>query len=66
MSLQALSIRAKLIGAFSVMILLLIGLGALGLRGMQDIHVETVEIADNWLVAVREIGDLNNEVTTYG
>jgi len=64
MSLQALSIRAKLIGAFTVMIVLLVGLGALGLRGMQNIQVETVDIADNWLVAVREIGDLNNEVTT--
>ena len=65
MSFQKLSIRAKLISAFSFLILLLVGLGFLGLRGMQQINAQTVEISDNWLVAVRSIGNLNNEVTTY-
>ncbi|WP_445504034.1 methyl-accepting chemotaxis protein [Microvirga sp. G4-2] len=65
MSIRALSIRAKLIGAFSFLVLMLVGLGALGLRGMQQINMQTIEIAENWLVAVREIGGLNGEVAAY-
>ncbi|KLK93108.1 hypothetical protein AA309_11160 [Microvirga vignae] len=65
MSIRALSIRAKLIGAFSFLVLMLVGLGLLGLRGMQQINMQTVEIAENWLVAVREIGGLNREVAVY-
>jgi methyl-accepting chemotaxis protein len=59
------SIRAKLIGAFAFLVLLLAGLGVLGLRGLQQTNAQTTEIADNWLLAVREIGSLNNEVTGY-
>ncbi|SCY78212.1 methyl-accepting chemotaxis protein [Microvirga guangxiensis] len=65
MSFQALSIRAKLIGVFSLLVLLLVGLGVLGLRGMQQINLQTVDIADNWLNGVRSIGDLNGEVAVY-
>jgi methyl-accepting chemotaxis protein len=65
MSLRSLSIRAKLAGAFSFLVLLLVGLGFLGLRGMQQINAQTTEIAENWLVAVRDIGILNREVAVY-
>ncbi|MFC4174720.1 methyl-accepting chemotaxis protein [Microvirga sp. GCM10011540] len=63
--LRNLSIRTKLIGAFAFLALLLAGLGGLGLRGLHQINKQTHEIADNWLVAVREIGALNNEVTKF-
>ncbi len=65
MSLQKLSIRAKLIGAFSFMVLSLVGLGLLGLRGLEQINAQTADIANNWLVSVREAGSLNIEVTGY-
>lgn len=65
MSLQNVSIRTKLIGAFSLLVLLLVGLGFLGLRGLQQINTQTAEIADNWLVGVRAVGNLNNEVAEY-
>jgi len=65
MSFQKLSIRAKLIGAFSLFVVLLIGLGVLGLRGLQQINQETAEIADNWLISVDRIGELNSEITEF-
>jgi len=65
MSFQAVSIRAKLIGAFSFLVLMLVALGLVGLRGMQQINMQTVEIAENWLSGVREIGVLNREVSMY-
>ncbi len=65
MSFQAVSIRAKLIGAFSFSVLMLVALGLVGLRGMQQINMQTVEIAENWLSGVREIGVLNREVSMY-
>jgi methyl-accepting chemotaxis protein len=65
MFLRNLSIRAKLIGAFTVVILLLIGLGALSQQGLRQINARSSEIADNWLVGVREVGTLNGEVMTY-
>jgi methyl-accepting chemotaxis protein len=64
-SLRTLSIRAKLLGAFSFMVLLLAGLGGLGIFGLQRMNDRTHEIADNWLVAVREIGGLNTEFTKF-
>jgi methyl-accepting chemotaxis protein len=64
-SLRALSIRAKLLGAFSFLFLLLMSLGAVSVYGIRQINAQTSEIADNWLVAVREIGTLNREVAVY-
>ncbi|MGO4573551.1 methyl-accepting chemotaxis protein [Microvirga sp. 2TAF3] len=63
--LRSLSIRARLIGAFSFLVLLLVGLGFLGLRGLQQINTQTTEIADNWLVAAQRIGALNADVLEF-
>ena len=50
---RALSIRAKLIGAFSVLFLLLIGLGAIALERVGTLRETSSEIAENWLPSVR-------------
>lgn len=63
--LHNLSIRAKLTGAFSLLVLLLVGLGALGLRGLQQINTQTIVIAGNWLPSIRDIGRLNEKVISY-
>ncbi|MCB8822424.1 methyl-accepting chemotaxis protein [Microvirga rosea] len=64
-ALRSLSIRAKLIGAFSFLVLLLLALGFLGLRGLQAINAQTAEIADNWLVSTQRIGALNADVREF-
>ncbi len=63
--LQSLSIRAKLIGAFSFMVLTLVGLGLVGLRGVQDINAETIEIADKWLGSVEKVRELEVDVAEF-
>ena len=63
--LQRLSIRAKLVGAFSFLVVLLVGLGLLGLRGLQQSNVQTAEIADRWLMGVEKVGQLNAEVIEF-
>ncbi|MBB4041050.1 methyl-accepting chemotaxis protein [Microvirga flocculans] len=65
MSLQKLSIRAKLIGAFTFLVLLLAGLGLLGLRGLQRINAETTEIAEHWMAGIEKAGEVNAEVQEF-
>jgi len=64
-ALRSLSIRAKLIGAFSFLVLLLIALGLLGLRGLGQMNAQTAEIADDWLVSTQRIGALNADVREF-
>ena len=59
MSIRALSIRAKLIGAFSVMVVLIVALGASSLVGLKRVDAEMTDIAENWLPSVREVSALN-------
>ncbi len=47
--LHTLSIRAKLVGAFSVLLALLVGLGLLSPNALTTIHTQTVHMADDWL-----------------
>ncbi|WP_194164616.1 methyl-accepting chemotaxis protein [Microvirga thermotolerans] len=63
--LRSLSIRARLIGAFSFLVLLLVALGLLGLRGLERINAQTAEIADDWLVSTQRIGVLNADVREF-
>jgi len=65
MSFDRLSIRAKLFGAFSILILILASVGIVGVRGVRQVDAQTSEIADTWLVAVREIGDLDGLVKEF-
>jgi methyl-accepting chemotaxis protein len=64
-ALRSLSIRARLIGAFSFLVLLLLALGFLGLRGLQQINEQTSQIADTWLVSTQRIGTINADVREF-
>lgn len=64
-ALRSLSIRARLIGVFSFLVLLLLALGFLGLRGLQQINEQTSQIADTWLVSTQRIGALNADVREF-
>jgi len=65
MHFKNLSIRSRLIGAFSLLLILILGVGAIGLRGLSQINNQTAEIADNWLVAVHDIGLLDSDMKEY-
>ncbi len=53
-----LSIRAKLIGAFSLLVAFVVGLGLFGLNGLRTMHGLMAEVQDNWLPGVRWAGSL--------
>ena len=59
MSFQNLSIRAKLLAAFSILTLLTIGLGLLGLAGTQRMREQALNIETNWLPSVRVLGEID-------
>ena len=52
-SFRPLSIRAKLITAFAVLLLLMAGLGAMALERVSTLRETSAEIAENWLPGVR-------------
>jgi methyl-accepting chemotaxis protein len=58
-SFQALSIRTKLIAAFSLVTLFIVGLGLLGLFGTQRMREQSVEIETNWLPSIRALGEID-------
>ena len=53
MSFRNLSIRAKLVAAFSILTLLAIGLGLLGVFGTQRMREQALNIETNWLPSMR-------------
>ena len=59
MSVQDLSIRGRLIAAFSVMTLFVVGLGLLGLLGTQRMREQSLEIETNWLPSIRVLGEID-------
>ncbi|MCJ2134175.1 MCP four helix bundle domain-containing protein [Methylobacterium sp. J-026] len=59
MSLHPLSIRNTLILAFSILSLLLVGVGLLGLTGMQTMRDQIVEVETNWLPSIRVLGEID-------
>ncbi|MCJ2139498.1 methyl-accepting chemotaxis protein [Methylobacterium sp. E-066] len=59
MSLQSMSIRSKLIAAFSILAVLLIGIGSLGLLGTQTMREQVLDIETNWLPSIRVLGEID-------
>ncbi|MBN4093799.1 MULTISPECIES: MCP four helix bundle domain-containing protein [Methylobacterium] len=59
MSLQSVSIRTKLVVAFSVLTVFVIGLGVLGLVSTRKLREQAVEIDTNWLPSIRALGEID-------
>ncbi|GJD49544.1 hypothetical protein OPKNFCMD_2275 [Methylobacterium crusticola] len=59
MSLQSFSIRAKLVAAFSVLTLFVVGLGLLGLLSTQRMREQALAIETNWLPSIRVLGEID-------
>ncbi|HEY8380908.1 MAG TPA: methyl-accepting chemotaxis protein, partial [Microvirga sp.] len=60
-----LSIRAKLIGAFTVLVLCIGGLGLFSISGLRGVNGQTVDIADNWLPSVKAVGTLATQAAEF-
>ncbi|GMA78637.1 hypothetical protein GCM10025880_50540 [Methylorubrum aminovorans] len=56
MPVRTLSIRSKLIGSFTILTILVLGLGALSLGGLSHINGHLQTIQRNWLPSVRVAG----------
>jgi len=56
---QNLSIRTKLIAAFSLLTFFTIGVGLLGLAGTQRMREQALNIETNWLPSVRLLGEID-------
>ncbi|MFE1603291.1 methyl-accepting chemotaxis protein [Methylobacterium sp. ID0610] len=59
MSLQAISIRSKLIVAFTILTIFVVGLGFLGLTSTQHMREQAVNIETNWLPSMRVLGEID-------
>jgi methyl-accepting chemotaxis protein len=62
----SLSIRAKLIGAFSVLCVVTLSLGLLGLSGVRGVNESLVDTQANWLPSVRWSGEIDAGTSRYG
>jgi methyl-accepting chemotaxis protein len=63
--LSQLSIRTKIISAMAIVLVAMLGLGALSIRQMQAINARTVDIQAGWLPSVRLLGELRAYTLTY-
>jgi methyl-accepting chemotaxis protein len=59
---RKLTLRAKLMAAFSLMAVLIATLAGVALSKFAAIHANTVDIATNWLPSVEVLGDLDSDV----
>jgi methyl-accepting chemotaxis protein len=59
------SIRQKLIGAFTILILLVGAVGWLGLTATGTVNTLLAEVNDNWLPGVRDTGRMNLYFSRY-
>jgi methyl-accepting chemotaxis protein len=59
------SIRAKIIAAEALLLVIMSGMGLLSVRDMQAVNANTVDIATNWLPSVRVLGELRAGVIAY-
>ncbi|MEE7502039.1 methyl-accepting chemotaxis protein [Methylobacterium sp. C33D] len=59
MSLQNVSIRTKLVVAFAILTVFVVGLGALGLMSTRKLREHAVEIDTNWLPSIRALGEID-------
>jgi methyl-accepting chemotaxis protein len=63
--LAKLSIRVKITAVVAFLLFALTGMGLLAVKDMRAINASTVDIATNWLVATRALGDLRTSVGSY-
>jgi methyl-accepting chemotaxis protein len=63
--LAKLSIRAKITAVVAFLLLAMTGMGLLAVKNMRAINANTVDIATNWLVAIRALGDVSTGVSSY-
>ncbi|MEE7494488.1 methyl-accepting chemotaxis protein [Methylobacterium oryzae CBMB20] len=59
MSLQSVSIRTKLVVAFSILTVFVVGLGVLGLMSTRKLREQAVEIDTNWMPSIRALGEID-------
>ena len=60
--LSKLTLRGKMIAAFSFMALLMALLAATALLKLAALNANTVDIGTNWLPSVETLGDVNGDV----
>jgi methyl-accepting chemotaxis protein len=58
-TLQSVSIRTKLIVAFTILTVFVVGLGMLGLAATQKLRDQTVAIETNWLPSIKTLSEIN-------
>ena len=61
MSLSSLSIRARLIAAFGVLTVFILGLGLVGLTSTQAMRTEALDVETNWLPSIRALGNIDTQ-----
>ncbi|KQP83205.1 MCP four helix bundle domain-containing protein [Methylobacterium sp. Leaf117] len=59
MSFKNMSIRVRLIAAFSLLTVFVVGVGVLGLLGTERMRARGVEIETNWLPSIRTLGEID-------
>ena len=62
---SGLSNRAKLIGAFAILLLSLAGVGLFSISGLRTANGQTEEIANNWLPSVKAVGGLATQAVEF-
>jgi methyl-accepting chemotaxis protein len=58
MSLRSLSIRGKLLAAFGLIFVLILGLGGMSAAQLQFINGNTRDLRDNWMPSIQALGEL--------
>ncbi|MCJ2131435.1 methyl-accepting chemotaxis protein [Methylobacterium sp. E-045] len=65
MLLPNIAIRIKLVAAFSLLTLLMFGLGLFGLHSTTSIHGLLLDVQTNWMPSVRAAGEINSWTSRY-
>jgi methyl-accepting chemotaxis protein len=66
MAVKNLSFRTQLLAAFSVLTLVIAGLGLFGLRGIAAVNDRLVEVNTNWLPSVRAAQEMGGWASRHG
>ncbi|WP_342154638.1 methyl-accepting chemotaxis protein [Methylorubrum sp. SB2] len=59
------SIRAKLVGAFATLTVIVVGLGLYGLSAASTLNGLLVEVNSNWMPSVQAAGEINSWASRY-
>jgi methyl-accepting chemotaxis protein len=63
--LKNLTIKAKVIGAFGLLLLVTAALGTFAVSRLSDVNDAAAEIRDNWLPSTRVLGDFGRDAIRY-